>query len=77
MHSPLVSSSSVPIPQQDLDRLKAACKTARQLVLDSGRSIIESQNGWLVEVFPDGTVVQLKELPAKRRVSINGPPQQS
>jgi hypothetical protein len=39
-----------------------AFASARERVLESGQSILESENGILFEVFPDGRKIAVKEL---------------
>ena len=46
-----------------LKQVQEACQAARKATLDSGRSIIESFDGWLVETFPDCSRRQIKKLP--------------
>lgn len=45
-------------------------KEARQKVLDSGRFVIESYNGWLVQTWPDGVRIHIKRLPPSHHVPI-------
>lgn len=52
-----------------LEQIQEACHAARQATLDSGRSVIESHEGWLVETFPDGSRRQIKKLPDRGQLS--------
>lgn len=55
---------------QDIQKLESQFPTvsglafaaARKQVLASGQSILESQNGVIYEVFPDGRRVQVKKI---------------
>jgi hypothetical protein len=42
----------------------SAFAAAREEVLASGHSVVESDNGFLYKVFPNGSRVPLKEIPA-------------
>ena len=42
----------------------SAFAAARQKVLASGQSVLQSENGFLYEVFPDGRKVRLKQIEA-------------
>ncbi len=63
--------------EDEIDRLEAefprlaaeAFATARREALASGLSVVESRDGFLVEVFPNGEQKILKEIPLP--VSVN------
>lgn len=55
---------------QIINEIVKGWKEARQRVLDSGRFVIESHNGWLVQTWPDGVRIHLKRLPPKHHVPI-------
>lgn len=40
----------------------AAFSEARARVLASGQSVLQSENGYIYEVFPDGTRVMVKQI---------------
>lgn len=46
-----------------LKEVQSVCRDARQKALDSGKSVIETSDGWLVERFPDGAILRIKKLP--------------
>ena len=51
-----------------LKKIQEACRQARQDTLDSGKSVIEVYEGWLVETFPDGQRRQIEKLPDSHHV---------
>lgn len=51
-----------------LKKIHEACRQARQDTLNSGRSVIEVHDGWLVETFPDGSRRQIEKLPESNHV---------
>ncbi|MBS0633220.1 MAG: hypothetical protein JSS11_15020 [Verrucomicrobia bacterium] len=42
---------------------------ARQLVLESGQSVLQSENGVIYKIFPDGAKVRIKEVEPQSVVS--------
>jgi len=51
-----------------LKKIHEACRQARQDTLNSGRSVIEVHDGWLVETFPDGQRRQIEKLPPRTHI---------
>ena len=62
--------------EQEIQKLEAlfptlsgvAFATAREEVLKSGQSVLQSENGVLYEVFPDGHRVEIKKIPPRTAV---------
>jgi hypothetical protein len=63
-------ATKVHLSDQDIQQLEnhfpavsgSAFAAARQRVLDSGQSVVQSQDGTIYEVFPDGHRVAVKQV---------------
>ena len=51
-------------------KVSAAFAEARARALASGQSVVESKDGFLYEVFPDGRRVQLRPIEPSRSVTL-------
>lgn len=51
-----------------LKKIQEVCRQARKDTLDSGRSVIEVHDGWLVETFPGGQRRQIEKLPPRTHI---------
>ena len=65
-----VNTTEIAMSEQDIQQLAnqfpavsgSAFAAARELVLASGQSVLESQDGVIYEVFPDGRRVAVKQI---------------
>ena len=56
-------SNNIEITEDDIPRLaEIALKQAFDEALASGKSVLEARDGFLVEIFPDGTIQEIRQI---------------
>jgi hypothetical protein len=65
-----LSEESMRFLEEQIPELaEAAVRQAYWDALNAGNSVLEYEDGALVEVFPDGTRTRIKQLPEQRKVT--------